>query len=161
MTATNIDVWPDLRKVTDAALKYRFGAPKHCFSRLALIFHSCYRFRDVQASNVMHIMNSTPQNAVFIHVCLFIAFFGILVFCCLESDYRSRRLLRHCSLVNSSIKYNCSFANNKVCTAKRCYAVATFNFNMFWANVYCLWFFFLRKPLISKKDWIDLILFKK
>ena len=35
----------------------------------------------------------------------------------------------------------------KCCTAKRCYAVVNFSFVMFWANVYCLWVFFLRnKP---------------
>ena len=40
----------------------------------------------------------------FIHVCLLIALFSILVFGCLESDDRSCRRLRHCSLINSSIK---------------------------------------------------------
>ena len=35
----------------------------------------------------------------------------------------------------------------KRCTAKGCYAVVNFSFVMFWANVYCLWGFFLRnKP---------------
>ena len=38
------------------------------------------------------------------HVCLLIALFSTLVFGCLESDDRSCRRLRHCSLVNSSIK---------------------------------------------------------
>ena len=45
----------------------------------------------------------TPKRS-FIHVCLFIPLFSILVFGCLESDDRSCRRLRHCSLVNSSIK---------------------------------------------------------
>ena len=40
----------------------------------------------------------------FIHVCLLIALFSILVFDCLESDDRSCRRLRYCSLVDSSIK---------------------------------------------------------
>ena len=35
----------------------------------------------------------------------------------------------------------------KCCASKRCYAVVNFSFVMFWANVYCLWVFFLRnKP---------------
>ena len=69
----------------------------------------------------------------FIHVCLLIAFFSVLVFGSLESDDRSCRRLPHCSLVNSSIKYNCRFANNEIkCyTAKRCYAVVNFSFVMF------------------------------
>ena len=40
----------------------------------------------------------------FIHVCLLIALFSILVFGCLESVDRSCRRLPHCLLVNSSIK---------------------------------------------------------
>ena len=40
----------------------------------------------------------------FIHVCLLTALFSVLVFGCLESDDHSSRRLRHCSLVNSSIK---------------------------------------------------------
>ena len=40
----------------------------------------------------------------FTHVCLLIALFSILVFDYLESDDRSCRRLRHCLLVNSSIK---------------------------------------------------------
>lgn len=40
----------------------------------------------------------------FIHVYLLIPLFSILVFGCLEADDRSCRRLRHCSLVNSSIK---------------------------------------------------------
>ena len=50
----------------------------------------------------------------FIRVCLLIAIFSILVFGCLESDDRNCRRLRHCLLVNSSSKYNCTFANNEV-----------------------------------------------
>ena len=68
----------------------------------------------VQASNVMHTMNSTPPKRSFIHVCLLIPLFSILVFGCLESDDCSCRRLQHCSLVNSSIKSNRSFANNEV-----------------------------------------------
>ena len=43
-------------------------------------------------------------NRSFIHVCLLIGLFSIFVFGCLESDDRSCQRLRHCSLVNSSLK---------------------------------------------------------
>ena len=75
-------------------------------------------------TNVMH--------TSFIHVCLLIALFSILVFVCLESDDSSCRRLRHCSLVNSSILNNIEALQTMKCrTAKRCYALVNFSFVMF------------------------------
>ena len=57
----------------------------------------------------------------FIHVCLLIALFSILVFGCLESDDRSCRRLRHCSLVTVLLNKIEALQTMKCCTAKRCY----------------------------------------
>ena len=64
----------------------------------------------------------------FIRVCLLIVFFSILLFGCLKSDDRSCRRLRHCSLVNIFIKYNCRFANNEVLYSEAMFWGCKFHF---------------------------------
>ena len=79
--------------------------------------HACFEFNTAKRS--------------FTHVCL-IALFSVLVFVFLESDDRSCRRLRHCSLVNSSTLDKIeALQTMKCCTAKRCYAVVNFSFVMF------------------------------
>ena len=83
--------------------------------------HACFEFNTAKRS--------------FTHVCL-IALFSVLVFVFLESDDRSCRRLRHCSLVNSSTLDKIeALQTMKCCTAKRCYAVVNFSFVMFWARL--------------------------
>ena len=68
----------------------------------------------------------------FIHVCLLITLFSILVFGCLESDDRSCLRLRYCSLVNNSVLNKIeALQAMKRCTAKWCYVVVNFSVVMF------------------------------
>ena len=79
------------RDLSDCVTAFRVSSSAVGLSCTGLKYHaSCYEFNTAKRS--------------FIHVCLLIALFSILVFGCLESDDRSCRRLRHCSLVNSSIK---------------------------------------------------------
>ena len=54
----------------------------------------------VPASKCHEDYGFNTAKRIFIHVCLLIALFSILVFGCLETDDRSCRRLRHCLLVN-------------------------------------------------------------
>ena len=79
------------KDLSDCVTAFRMSSSAVGLSCTGLKCHAyCYEFNTAKRS--------------FIHVCLLIALFSILVFGCLESDDRSCRRLRHCSLVNSSIK---------------------------------------------------------
>ena len=78
------------RGLCNCVTTFRVSSSAAALSCTGLKYHAYYEVNTAKRS--------------FIHVCLLIALFSILVFGCLESDDRSCRRLRHCSLVNSSIK---------------------------------------------------------
>ena len=89
-TATDFFSPVGARGLCNCVTAFRVSSSAAGFSCTGLKCHEDYGFNTAKRS--------------FIHVCLLIALFSILVFGCLESDDRSCRRLRHCLLVNSSIK---------------------------------------------------------
>ena len=89
-TATDFFSPVGARGLCNCVTAFRVSSSATGLSCTGLKCHAYYEFNTAKRS--------------FIHVCLLIALFSILVFGCLESDDRSCRRLRHCSLVNSSIK---------------------------------------------------------
>ena len=79
-----------VRGLCNCVTAFRVSSSAAGLSCTSLKCHAYYEFDTAKRS--------------FSHVCLLIALFSTLVFGCLESDDRSCRRLRHCSLVNSSIK---------------------------------------------------------
>ena len=89
-TATDFFSPVGARGLCNCVTAFRVSSSAAGFSCTGLKRHEDYGF------------NTAKRN--FIHVCLLIALFSILGFGCLESDDRSCGRLRHCLLVNSSIK---------------------------------------------------------